>query len=87
MTKLVMTRKSRTHNFQVDTNVCIEPSYRTGSKEGTGVFVQLNAHHIIDGAVDGCGCTVAIDLIDDRFEEVTGEADKIFECVMNMGMQ
>ncbi len=87
MTKLVMTRLSHINPTRVTTNVIVEPSYRVGTDRGTGVFLQLNSHHAIDNLSERQGCKDAIDLIDNRFDEVTKEADKIFKWFMEIDTQ
>ena len=81
MTKLVMTRKSLISQARVNTNVTLEPSVRI-APEDDGVYVQFNSHHEIEALPDGHGCETALELIGDRFEEVTNEADQIFSWIM-----
>ena len=86
MTKLVMTRKSLVDQTRVNTNVTIEPSARVASDDG-GIYMQLNSHHAIEGLPDGHGCEPALELIGSRFQEVTNEADQIFNLIMTIGSQ
>ena len=86
MTKLVMTRKSFVCQTRVDTNVTIEPSARVAANDD-GIYMQLNSHHAIEGLPDGHGCETALELIGGRFQEITNEADQIFNWIMNKGSE
>ena len=80
---LVMKRKSLVDDNIFETNVTIEPSAKI--QDNTGVYMNVNEHHLLNDLPNGYGSEQAITLLTNRFEPALEEADTIIESMMTTG--
>ena len=82
--RLHMRRKSEIDGARVETNAVIEPSVKLDAR--TGVYMQINTHHVLTNLPGGHGATEAATMLSSRFEDVVEESEAIVDGIMKEGL-
>lgn len=77
---LTMRQMSTLGGHAWETSVTIEPSVRIAAN--TGVYMQINAHHLLSDATQAHGSEEAMALLGSRFDGAVNDADKIIDTIM-----
>lgn len=81
LSTLAMVQKAMHDNYSLDTNVTVQPSIKFRE---AGVFIAINAHHMLRKLPGGHGADQAIKLLEQGFKKSIDEADKIIENVAKL---
>ena len=84
MTSLRMSRLSPDGRpLEGEIHINIEPSKQVGAAEGTGVYVGINDHFVVDTSGPG-NAVQSMQLLSDRFEMSVSRGGKIIDHIMSL---
>lgn len=80
---LTMRKQSRFDEYNLQVNAKVQPSVQI--ENNTGVYMEVNCHHNLQGLPDGHGANQAVEVLSARFEESIAESEAIIDQVMGLG--